>query len=34
MCLLYEAGIVFAQLAVRRRKDAALAEGAGEETPP
>jgi sec-independent protein translocase protein TatC len=34
MCLLYEAGILFAQVAVRRRKDAALSEGAGEETRP
>jgi len=31
MCLLYEAGILFAQVAVRRRKEAALADGPGEE---
>ena len=31
MCLLYEAGIVFAQIAARRRKEHTLAESAGEE---
>jgi sec-independent protein translocase protein TatC len=31
MCLLYEAGIVFAQLAARRRKADPLEEGRGEE---
>lgn len=31
MCLLYEAGILFAQVAAKRRKERALAEGAGEE---
>jgi sec-independent protein translocase protein TatC len=31
MCLLYEAGIVFAQLASRRRKPNPLEEGRGEE---
>jgi sec-independent protein translocase protein TatC len=31
MCLLYEAGIVFAQLAARRRKPDPLEEGRGEE---
>jgi len=31
MCLLYEVGIFFAQIAARRRKEHALAEGRGEE---
>ncbi|HUJ01374.1 MAG TPA: twin-arginine translocase subunit TatC [Usitatibacter sp.] len=31
MCLLYEAGILFAKIAARRRKERALAEHAGEE---
>ncbi|HSN19076.1 MAG TPA: twin-arginine translocase subunit TatC [Usitatibacter sp.] len=32
MCLLYEAGILFAQLAARKRKEHALAETPGEES--
>ena len=31
MCVLYEAGILFAQVAARRRKERSLAESAGEE---
>jgi sec-independent protein translocase protein TatC len=31
MCLLYEAGIIFAQMANRRRKAQALAQPPGEE---